>query len=226
MSSGILNSMSRRGWLHFLTLVSFFIATLAAHATPHFESPMPVTNDSTSTHEPKPEAVENFSLTPAPATQIGKMVTRFNKANYFYPFHKEIAVHAGVVFGLQDSSDDDDLMNYLIGFRYVLPRPVAPRWEAGADLSTVGHGHVYVSKKFIHNEKGSFRPYYSLGVLHKFVPDEKFASLSNSDNYLARAAIGLADIVKHPKSVQVELALAAGIEDILVLFSYGYTWGF
>ena len=145
---------------------------------------------------------------------------------YSSEFKKEFEAHVGLVFGLRDSSDDDDLMNALIGFRYVLPRQLAPKWEVGADLSTVGHGHGYVARKHIYNEKGSFRPFYTYGLLHKFVPDEKFASLSNAENYLVRGSLGLADIVRHPKSVQLELVLAIGQEDILAMFTYGYAWGF
>ncbi|MCB0350286.1 MAG: hypothetical protein KDD38_03825, partial [Bdellovibrionales bacterium] len=75
-------------------------------------------------------------------------------------------------------------------------------------------------------EKGAFRPYYELGIMHKVVPDEKFASLSNWDNYLFRFGIGLSNILHPPKSVQLELEVAVGPEDILAFFSYGYAWGF
>ena len=102
----------------------------------------------------------------------------------------------------------------------------SPKWELGADLSFVGHGHVHVSRRTIYNEKGAFRPYYELGIMHKVVPDEKFASLSNWDNYLFRFGIGLSNILHPPKSVQLELEVAVGPEDVLAFFSYGYAWGF
>jgi hypothetical protein len=214
---------------NFLTLVALSTVAGVSFAAPHFDAPTSKNTDEIvdpDAKPPSPEAVENYSVSTPPETPMGRMVTKFNKANYFYPFRKEIAFHAGVVFGLMDSSDDKDLMNGLVGFSYLLPRDTSPKWEVGADLSTVGHGHGYVTRRIIYNEKGSFRPYYSYGVLHKFVPEERFASLSNSENYLGRFAVGLADIVRHPKSVQLELALAAGTEDVLVTFTYGYAWGF
>lgn len=210
-------------------LLSVLILTFVVNlfASPHLDAPTKVAGPDEETVIVDPERLENISIVePRPMTPSRALVERFDKADYFYPYRSDFSMHAGVVFGVKDSSDDDDLMNVLLGFGYTVPKLDSPKWHLGADLSMVGDGHFYVSRRFIYNEKGSFRPFYQYGVLHKMVPDEKFASFSNWDNYLLRAGVGLSDIVRPPRSVEIELNVAIGAKDILVMFTYGYSWGF
>jgi hypothetical protein len=113
----------------------------------------------------------------------------------------------------------------LLGFNYLIPKQSSPQWEVGADLSLASQGHINVMRRFIYNERGSFRPYYKYGVMHKFVADEKFASLSNWENYLGKIGIGFEDILRPPRSLRLELEAAMGAEDIFVMFTYGYSYG-
>jgi hypothetical protein len=213
-----------------LVLVALFIFLSApwASATPHFDAPTGSQETLEESVVINPEQVDNLSITTVPnkKASVDDFVTRFNKRDYFYPYRQELELHVGSVFGIQDSSDDPDLVNVLLGFNYLLPSEASPKWEFGADLSTVGHGHVHGVRRIIFNEKGSFRPYYEYGLMHKFVPDEEFASFSNWENYLLLASVGLADIMLPPRSVQVELQLAVGTEDVLFMFTFGYAWGF
>lgn len=239
MRSGILIPMVSCLNQRFLTLVvgSLFLIGVVDHALakPHYDSPKGVeredeiASDATSVpSENSNERDANLAITQPPEKNfvVDELVTKFNKSTYFYPYRQEFELHLGAVFGIRDSSDDKDLMNVLMGFSYMLPRLESPKWKVGADLSGVGHGHLHVVRRKIFNEKGSFRPYYDMGVMHKFVPDEKMASLTNWDNYLARFGVGFADILKPPRSVQLELNVAAGTKDFLVMFTYGYAWGF
>lgn len=214
--------------LLFLTLV-LAVSHKTAWSKTHEDAPPAKTiSEDFEQVEVDPQKVENISISESHQNALipDALITKFNKENYYHPYRQEINVHGGVVLGVQDSSDDKDLMNVLIGFSYMLPKIESPKWVAGADLSFVGHGHFYLVRRFIYNEKGSFRPFYHYGVMHKYVPEDKFASLSNWDNYLVRLGVGLADIIKPPKSVELELNVAAGTEDVLVMFTYGYSWGF
>jgi hypothetical protein len=231
MGLGILNSMPSRVNRYILTLVETLMVCFCGNsvwATPHYDSPQPITQGDTLDHEPDPQKIENISITPAPETRanVDDLVRRFNKSNYYYPYKQEVGAHIGLVFGFRDSSESKQLMNGLIGFDYLLPSHTSPKWEAGADLSAVGHGHIHVVRRFIYNEKGSFRPYYGYGLMHKVVPEDKFATLSNWDNYLLRADIGLEDIVRPPRSVKLDLFIAIGAKDMLAMFTYGWAWGF
>lgn len=177
---------------------------------------------------------ENISITPVqlPAGQSENLsdealrVKLFDRSTYYYPYRQELELHAGAVYGVQDSSDDPDEVNEYLGFSYMLPRLESPKWIFGADLSLVGHGHVHVSRRHIRREKSAFRPFYQYGLLQKFVPEEKFASLSNWENYLLRLSVGFAVLTIPPGSAQLELAGAIGAEDTLVMLTLGYVWGF
>jgi hypothetical protein len=210
---------------HILTLVVCLLC-LTAIAAPHEDSPNPKTEDMSEGETIDPRRTENISISEPPPVAVSDSTSKsFRKSDYFYPYRKELDIHAGVVFGIEDSSDDEDLMNAIIGFGYMLPREVSPKWVLGADLSLVGHGHLWAQRRIVYREKSSFRPFYQYGLMHKVVPDEKFSSFSNWDNYLARAGIGFADILRPPRSVQLELNLAVGMKDVLVTFTYGYAWG-
>jgi hypothetical protein len=206
----------------------FFSVSNRVEAAPHLDAPNPSVKEDPPATTLDPARLENLSFSEinSDGNSMEKFVTYFNKRDYYYPYRKELGVHAGVVFGFQDSSDDANLMNALLGIDYLLPSGESPRWNVGADFSFVGHEHFYVMRRIVYNEKGSFRPYYEYGLMHKFVPKEKFASTSNWDNYLLRTGIGLADIVHPPKSVDLKLEFAVGAKDFLMFFTYGYTWGF
>lgn len=233
-----------------LTLVGLVFSVLAvwvflnlvtkstAWSAPHEDAPTQVQQNAEgpaldrvdSIKPPDQNVLENISVTPPPPSNARNSVrdwaSRFDKGNYYYPYRKEIEAHFGIVLGITDSSDDEDLMNYVVGFNYLLPKQLSPRWSVGADLSTVGNGHLHVARRFIYNEKGAFRPFYEYGGMHKIVPDERMSSFSNSDNYLLWGAVGFNDIRRPPKSVTCQLQAAIGLEDFLVMMTLGYSWGF
>lgn len=218
-----------------LTLVLLTLHVSFASADPHTDAPTQSQQeinkmDRSTSYTDNPYKIENISITEvqtdARRNSIDNLVTIYNRDNYYYPYRKEFSVYAGVVLGVLDSSDDDDFMNYIFGFNYLLPQLVSPRWSVGAELSTVSNGHVHVAKRHTINEKGAFRPYFEYGGMHKFVPDEKMASLSNKDNYLFWGAIGFSDIRRPPKSVQFQLMAAVGLKDVLIMLTGGYAWGF
>lgn len=207
-----------------------------AYASPHIDAPTQTQEQIEKSEPPTSyttdaQKLENISVTDVPSQDkqqnlMSGLSAIYNRENYYYPYRKEFSVYAGVVAGIVDSSDDEDLMNFLLGFNYVLPQQLSPRWSVGAELSTVGRGHVHVAKRFTHNEKAAFRPYYEYGVMHKVVPEEKMSSISNLDNYLLWGSIGFSDIRRPPKSIQFQLMAAAGKEDILLMLTGGYAWGF
>lgn len=214
----------------FLTLVCVFAMAIVhsdhAVAAPYLEEPSEKPKEEDLVAAPKDEVLENISISKVPPSKAMPTSESFDKKNYYYPFRKEIDLHIGSVMGIVDSSDDDDTFNALLGFSFVLPKLLSPKYEVGADLSTVGHGHLWVNRRKIYNEKSARRPYYEYGLMHKFVPDEKFASFSNWENYLLRIGAGIALTMRPGHSYRIELEAAAGIDDILVMFTGGYVWGF
>src|SRR5690606_21948479 len=106
----------------FLTLVVCFVHVISvAHAKPFLGEPQP--EDTQAEPEaPPPKSFENdrLSITPIEGEprDLEEYSRRFSKADYFHPYRQALSIRAGVVFGLRDSSDEDDLMNGLIGFNY------------------------------------------------------------------------------------------------------------
>lgn len=232
--------MRARTYANILTLVlvytssfaiGFCVAINLSVAAPHFDAP------TKSNHSEESEVVrsgdkevsENLAITPAPALErnvVRNLILKYNKSDYYYSYKTELEVHGGVIFGILDSSDDKDFINYVLGFNYLLPPQTSLRWSLGADLSTVGQGHLHFAKRKVYNEKGAFRPFYEMGIMHKVVPSEKMATISNVENYLLWGAVGFSDIRRPPKSVQCQIQGALGIKDFLIMVTYGYSWGF
>jgi hypothetical protein len=214
-----------------LTLALTLLGVISSSAAPHSEAPSARTESEDDTPV-VPKNIEDLSVTPvpmtaSPKTDIDSFVARYNRENYYFPYRQELIAHAGVVIGLRDSSSSSRLINPIVGFDYILPREFSPKYESGADLSVfTGRGHLWFMRRHIANEKGAFRPFYSYGIMHNFVPDERLASFSNYSNYLLRTAVGLENIMRPPKSAIVDLSLAVGQKDILVLFTYGASWAF
>lgn len=206
----------------FLTLV---LLPAAGFARPHNEAPVDQT-ESVDDSAVDPMVKDRVVITPVKATgAMEEYSRRFSKDSYFYNHRKAITARSGVVFGFQDSSDDEDLMNGLIGVAYLLPWNRMPKTEVGIDLSFVGHGHLTVMQRKIFNYQGSFRPYYRYGLMLIADPDDKLAFFSDWEKYLGRVGVGFEDIQKPSQSLRVELEFAAGTKDLLGIFTVGYVWG-
>src|SRR5690606_39766587 len=210
-----------------LTLVLLSFSAQVANSKPHGQAPANLNLEKQSTVAPAdPDTLENLAITPPPKVNSNEndLLKKFVRSTYFYPFRRSLSVYLGTVFGFKDSTDHDNFMNYVGGFKYLLPTRSSMRWELGADLLTLGNGHISVSRRRIYSETSAFRPYYRYGITHKFVPDERFASFSNYDNYLAAFAVGFEDIRASAKSIRLEIEFLAGTEDLLGLFTIGYSW--
>lgn len=214
--------MIQTTFLFFLTLVLF---QPAGFASPHNEAPPDQTEKVDET--PVDQSVtDRISITPvAPPKTTDEYSRAFSREDYFYNHRKAITVHGGFVFGFQDSSDDEDLVNGIIGVSYLLPWNTRIKTEVGADLSFVGNGHFTIMRRRIYNDKSAYRPYYRYGLMLISDPDDKLAFISDWDRYLARAGVGFEDSRWPSKSLRVELEFAVGTKDVLGLFSLGYVWG-
>jgi hypothetical protein len=221
----MLNSVRTRMFFLISTLV--WATSFNAVAAPIEDAPLPRENEEENTPV-DPQKMENLSIAKPKhvATDMPTFVERFNRENYFYSYKGELILHGGFTISFQDAAEPANLINPLIGFDYVFPNEFAPKWEMGVDLSFTSRAYIWFSRRHIVNEKGSFRPFYNYGIMQDFVPDQKLASLSNWDNYLIRVGAGLENTVSPPRSNVVELELAGGTKDLILMFTYGASWGF
>ena len=209
----------------FLTLV-LMLFTSPLLAKPHTQAP----KDKVSSEEEvvvDPAVLEHTVVTPAEKqSQIEEFSRQYSKSDYFHIYRRAITLRAGAVYGFKDSSDDEDSTNAVFGFSFLVPRKKSPQVEVGVDLSAVGHGHFTVMSRRIYNERGAFRPFYRLGVMHKLDPDDRFASFSDFENYLARFGFGFEDTLRPASSYRIEVEMAAGPEDVLGFLTVGKVFSF
>lgn len=211
----------------FLTLVVVTAAALSAvEAKPHKNAPKDaaVVEESENVSQ---ETLNQIVITqPESVNQHDEFSRDFSRRDYFHVYKKAITLRIGAVFGFEDSSDDEDLTNAILGFSFLLPREKSPQIEVGADLSTVGHGHFTVMKRKIFSERSSFRPFYRYGLMHKLDPDDRFASFSDYENYLGRVGLGFEDSRRMARSTRIEVELAVGTKDFLGFVSIGRVYSF
>ena len=213
-----------------LTILTFVLWPMALLAAPHSEAPESI-SDEPQAESGDPELLQNTTLTGIPKKEgrLETFIERFNRKDYYHAYRQNLYPHVGAVLALVDSTEDDpdknsEILNYLLGFYWELPKKLSPKWEVGAAWTSMSLGHLNIMRKHIYNEKGAFRPFYRYGITLKIDPDEELATASNSENYLLRVGVGLEDIIKPPRSVRLDLDIAAGQEDFWVIFHYGYSF--
>jgi hypothetical protein len=174
------------------------------------------------------EVIQNMVMPDPPKEKtplVQQFVREFNREDYLHSARQSVFLFLGGVANVVDGSKSDDLLNFSGGFLWELPKRFSPKMEAGVTWTNADIGHVNIARKHIVNEKGAFRPFYRYGLMLKLVADQQTSTVSNLDNYLLRAGVGLEDIVKPPRSVRMDLDLAVGQKDVWILLQYGYSWG-
>lgn len=197
-----------------------------ALAKPHRSAPPYPTSAEETPNEADPSKLESIIIAEPPAAQpsLESRNYRLSKADYYHSAAQAITPRLGVIYGIEDDSDSDKALDILLGFNYLLPKPRGTRWEVGVDLTTMDRGHFHIYRRKIYNEKGAFRPYYKYGLTTKLIGSEKLGTFVNKDNYILGAGIGFEDIVRIPRSIRLELEALVGQKDILIVFTYGYSF--
>lgn len=209
----------------FYVLLTLVVCAKTASAAPLGDSP-PDKSAETPGETPSLFSMENISITNvSKSSGITEYALTFSKDDYYHTYKQNVHVFGGFMLPFVDSTDDDDLMHYVLGVSYELPKSESPKWEAEAVWSTLSVGQLSAMRKRIFNEKKSFRPHFRYGVTYKIAPEEKLASAANAENFLARLGVGFEDIRRPPKSIRFDLDAAIGTEDIWVMFFAGYAWG-
>ncbi|MCB0355743.1 MAG: hypothetical protein KDD40_01990 [Bdellovibrionales bacterium] len=144
-----------------------------------------------------------------------------------YPYTQSFSPRIGTLVDVQNISEElGNSFHMLYGITYMFPRNRSPQLEVGADIIKNHNGQFHASKRWIINERTSFRPFYKLGVTVAAIGREGLATFTNIDNYLARASVGFEDYYKRPMSFRWELELSLGLEDVFLYLNFGYSWGF
>ncbi len=206
----------------FLTLV---ITSHIANANPHQDINPAESSQKTKTevNNNHTDDIDKNNLSINPPPPLPKVVNE----NYYYPFTQSVSPRLGTMIDSKNfSKDKGNAFRMLYGFNYLFPRFRSPQLEVGADLIKGFAGQIHLSKLWIYNERTSFRNFYKLGATLKAVGSEGFATITNHENYLARASVGFEDYYRKPLSLRLELEFAVGIKDVFIYLTFGYSWGF
>jgi hypothetical protein len=148
----------------------------------------------------------------------------FDRKTYFHSYRQNLSLHLGGLVALKQEDEDESILKSVLGFAWELPRAFSPKWELGFSWVGMSLGLLALSHKHIDQEKEAFRPYFSYGLIHKVVPDERFSSFTNQENYLAKIGVGWESSRKPKESYRLDIDTAAGLEDFWIMLKLGYVW--
>lgn len=196
--------------------IALVLNSASVWASPTREAPPPAKQ------EPEPESRRdldpNMSLTtPTPDPELSDEHDPVDPA--YYAYEQALTFRLGVT----SATDAFDPSKLVIGFQYLLPKFLSPKFEIGADAVDRGRGHVFGGLRWIGNERGFFRPSVKLSVDHLFEGAKSLSTLAHHENYFARGSATLEWIVAPPTSLRLELEGLANIDTSLVIVALGVT---
>lgn len=160
---------------------------------------------------------KNLSISPPPKIKKEK------KEDFYYPWNQSMGPRFGLLIDINNIKEIG--IPYTLGLVYLLPKPNSPQWEAAFDLASNSDAHIDLGLRWTINERNAFRFFYKASVTHQWKAENRLASLTDFNNYWAKGTIGMEDVLKSPASIRLEGALAVGVQNLLIIFYLGYTWG-
>lgn len=200
-------------------LVSATIVLIFAHprafASPQEDFPEDTSPEATAA--PKP-IDENMSISEAPhvdGTSMKKPSLRY------YPYTQEFTIRTGLASTLYPWQASE----HVVGFQYMLPKFLSPKFEAGADLHGNGEGHLHFGLRWILRERSYFRPSYKLALDHHLESKENLATVARLSNYYIRGGVAVEFTVWNPVSVRLEMESFISTKDTWGEGTLGLTYG-
>jgi hypothetical protein len=142
---------------------------------------------------------------------------------FFYPYKRSVTARTGLIIDPEELSEGS--LPFLIGAAYMLYHRSTPRYEALFNFTTDSVAQLGLSRRHMLNEPNHFRGFWSYGAVVQMIPEERFATFANFDNYFASAAFGMEDVTEMPKSVRLEVQLLVGTVGQSAIFYVGSSWG-
>lgn len=199
-------------------VIALVLNSISVSASPIREAPPPATQES------EPETGRrldpNMSVaapTPDPDSDFSESEGPVDPG--YYAYQQALTFR----LGLASATDAFDPSQFIIGFQYLLPKFLSPKFEIGADAVDQGRGHVFGGVRWIGNERGFFRPSAKLSVDHLFEGSKGLSTLAHHENYFVRASATLEWVVAPPTSLRLELEGLANVDTSLVVLTIGAT---
>jgi hypothetical protein len=140
---------------------------------------------------------------------------------HYYPYQQQLTFR----YGRGGDFPKIRLNDNVTGFQYMFPKFLSPKLEAGADLHDDGNGHVHLGARWIHNERGYFRPSLKAAGDILIKGSENMATFAKIDNYFLRTSAALEQTVWNPYSLRFETELLFGSKNTILELTLGFSCG-
>jgi len=139
----------------------------------------------------------------------------------YYPYHQQLTLRYGRASDFPKLRFNDNVT----GFQYQFPKFLSPRLEAGADLHDDGDGHVHAGVRWIHNERGYWRPSLKAAADVLIKSQDGLATFVQSDNYYLRTNATLEYVIWNPYSLRLENEWLFGFKNCIYSVTLGLSRG-
>lgn len=197
-----------------------FVLSHFAFAAPHEDAPSSSPDAARQTETQEPKDTTTIVVTPPPHKETSEKAL----PSYFYPYLQSYSPRFGLAFD-SDKMKDGEKFLYAMGFNYMFKRYRSPQLEIGVDLIIDFGGLLHASRRYIYNERESFRPFFKIGGAHRVEGGYGFASILRLKNYYALGSIGMERLWRSPMSTRIEVQGLITSGDYMVLALLGYSWG-
>ncbi|NQZ01367.1 MAG: hypothetical protein HRT45_11955 [Bdellovibrionales bacterium] len=202
-----------------MTFVVFLIGQ-ASFAAPSIDGSL---EDSSPVANEKETANENLV---SPLLSIDKSPLnkkKPNPLNFLYPYKRSVTARTGLI--VDPDKLNDGSVPFLVGAAYMLYNKSRARYEALFNFTTESVAQLGLSRRHMINEPNHFRGFWSYGGVLQLMPEERFATFANFENYFASASIGMEDVTNMPKSVRLEIHVLVGAAGQSAILYVGSSWG-
>ena len=199
----MLITMTNRYKIVSATIVAFCI-NFASWAAP--QNTMPDQSPAIKSEEPS-RREENMNVTKPQMDADSSLNQKFENFEFF-PFRQSLTVRMGAAAPVSDFKDTETI----IGFTYMFPKFLSPRFEAGADVHNKDDkGHVHAGFREIFFERDRLRPSLKYGVSHEVHANEGLGSFANNKHYFGRGSAALDYSLNQDLALRVEVEALVGI---------------
>lgn len=194
------------------TIVLFFVST-SLWASPSSEVP-----NSSGSEEQQPASVLDDGLA---ISDPGHVTATEPPDARYYPYRQQLTFRVGAASQINKTQ----LTDTVIGFQYLLPKFLSPKWEAGADLHKESRSHISFGRRWIIDERSYFRPSLKVSLDHGIQPEYGLVSFAHYENYFIRFSAAIEYVFANPYSVRIEPEVMLSADGFMVCATLGLSHG-
>jgi hypothetical protein len=205
----------------FVVLAALLISSNARSAK---GSPQPNMDDTPedATSRPSTDPILNQTIDigkPPPAPSLENRAER----EFFYQYRSSITARVGLA--LINSAVTNGGAQTIAGAEYAFTTPAMKIYEGGADIIGDGTGNLHFSRKIVYS-RSEFRPYIKVGAGLLVNPSDGLVTFIKYQNYQIRAAMGLEELLRIPRSMRLELegTLGGNTTQASITAGYVFAW--